>query len=95
MNEELDVRGVIEEICAAYRQDEVVTVLVGAEDVGDAITAIRWASKLAGLRYGAEIKGFDRADVSVCEPPYPQHMSHLGDDPAKRVLVFRPRPAWR
>lgn len=95
MNEELDVREVIEEIWAAYRQDEVVTALVRADQVGDAITAIRWASKLAGLRYGAEIVGFDRADVSICEPPYPPHMSNFGDDPGKRLLMFRPRPAWR
>jgi len=54
---------------------------------------MRWASKLAGLRYGAEIMGFDRADVSVFEPPYPRHMSHFGDDPAKRVLMFQPRAA--
>lgn len=91
MNEELQEREVIQEIWAAYQQDEVVTALVGVEEIGDAIAAMRWASKLAGLRFGAEIIGFDRADVSIWEPPYPQHMSHLGADPAKRVLMFRPR----
>jgi len=93
VNEELDEREVIEEIWAACQQAELVTALVRADEVGDAITAMRWASKLAGLRYGAEIMGFDRADVSVFEPPYPRHMSHFGDDPAKRVLMFQPRAA--
>ncbi|HEY7323506.1 MAG TPA: hypothetical protein VH520_01670 [Streptosporangiaceae bacterium] len=93
MNEELEEREVIQEIWAAYQQDEVVTALVGVEEIGDAIAAMRWASKLAGLRYGAEITGFDRADVSIWEPPYPQHISHFGADPAKRVLMFHPRTA--
>ncbi len=93
MNEELEEREVIQQIWTAYQQDEVVTALVSVEEIGDAVAAMRWASKLAGLRHGTDIIGFDRADVSIWEPPYPQHMSHFGDDPAKRVLTFHPRTA--
>lgn len=92
MNEELEEREVIEQIWSAYREGEVITALVKAEEVGDAVMAMRWASKLAGLRYGAEIAGFNRPDVSVWEPPYPEHLAHFGDDPSRRVLMFRPRP---
>ena len=92
MNEELDEREVIEQIWNAYQHGEVVTALVKAEEVGDAVTAMRWAGKLAGLRYGTQIAGFDRVDVSVWEPPYPDYLAHLGDDPSRRVLMFRPRP---
>jgi hypothetical protein len=91
VNEELDEREVIADIWSAYQQGEVVTVLVKAPEVGDAIVAMRWASKLAGLRHGAEIAGFDRGDVLVWEPPYPQELSRFGDDPSRRLLMFRPR----
>jgi hypothetical protein len=92
LNEELDEREVIEDIWRAYQQGEVVTVLVKAPEVGDAVTAMKWASILAGLRYGTQIAGFDRREVFVWEPPYPQDLAHFGDDPAKRLLMFRPRP---
>ena len=92
MNEELGEREVIEAIWNAYQHDEDVTALVKAGEVGDAIAAMRWASTLAGLRYGAQITGFGRGEVVICEPPYPEHLSHFGDDPSKRVLMFHPRP---
>lgn len=93
MNEELDERDVIEDIWRAYQQGEVVTVLVKAAEIGDAITAMKWASTLAGLRHGTHIVGFDRPEVFVWEPPYPEDLAHFGDDPARRLLMFRPRPA--
>ncbi len=72
-----------------------MTTLVKAADVGAAIRAMKWASKLAGLRHGTEISGFDRREVLVWEPPYPAELSRFGDDPANRLLMFRPRPARR
>ncbi len=95
MNEELDEREVIEDIWQAYLQGEVVTALVRVPEVGDAVTAMKWASILAGLRHGTQIAGFDRPEVFVSDPPYPAHLSHFGDDPAKRLLMFRPRPTVR
>jgi len=92
LNEELDQRHVIEKIWHAYRHDLDVTAIVSVGEVGDAVAAMRWASKLAGLRYGADIAGFERRDVVICEPPYPDHLSHFGDDPSMRVLLFHPRP---
>jgi len=91
VHEELDEREVIADIWRAYQQGEVVTVLVNALELGDAITAMKWASKLAGLRHGAAIVGFDRREVLVWEPPYPKELSRFGADPAKRLLMFRPR----
>jgi hypothetical protein len=92
LNDELDERELIDEIWTAYQHDDVVTARVRASEVGDAIRAVRWASKLAGLRYGTEISGFNKPDVLVFEPPYPAHLSHFGDDPTQRVLMFHPRP---
>jgi hypothetical protein len=94
LNEELDEREVIEEIWSAHQQGQVITALVDAKEIDDAVTAMRWASKLAGLRHGAEIAGFDRPDVFVCEPPYPDGLGHYDDDPSRRLLLFRPRPPW-
>jgi hypothetical protein len=93
LNEELGEREVIEDIWRAYLLGEVVTTLVKAVEVGDAITAMKWASKLAGLRHGTEIAGFDRREILVWEPPYPAELSRFGDDLSKRLLMFRPRPA--
>jgi hypothetical protein len=92
LNEELGEREVIEDIWQAYLLGDVVTALVRAAEVGDAITAMKWASKLAGLRHGTEIAGFERREVLVWEPPYPAELSRFGDDPGKRLLMFRPRP---
>jgi hypothetical protein len=92
LNEELGEREVIEDIWKAYLLGEVVTALVKASEVGDAMRAMKWASKLAGLRYGTEIAGFDRREVLIWEPPYPAELSRFSDDPAKRLLMFRPRP---
>ena len=92
MNEELDEREVIEKIWNAYQRDQDVTALVSVDEVADAIAALRWASKLAGLRYGAEITGFDRRDVIIREPPYPVQLSHFGADYSQRLLMFHPRP---
>ena len=92
MNEELGEQEVIVEIWNAHQHDEDVTALVNADEVGDAIIALRWASELAGLRYGAQITGFGRRDVLICEPPYPEYLSHLDRDPSQRVLMFRPKP---
>jgi hypothetical protein len=95
LNEELDEREVIEDIWKAYLLGDVVTALVRATEVGDAITAMKWASKLAGLRHATEIAGFDRREVLVWEPPYPEQLSRFGDSPAMRLLMFRPRPPVR
>jgi hypothetical protein len=92
LNEELSEREVIEDIWRAYLLGEVVTTLVKAVEVGEAITAMKWASKLAGLRHGTEIAGFERREVLVWEPPYPAELARFGDDPARRLLMFRPRP---
>jgi hypothetical protein len=94
LNEELDEREVIEEIWSAYRQGQVITALVEAAEIEDAVTAMRWASKLAELRHGVAIAGFDRADVSVCEPPYSDNLANIDADPSRRLLIFRPRPPW-
>jgi hypothetical protein len=91
LNGELDEQEVIEGIWNAYQQDEDLAALVNADEVGDAIVALRWASKLAGLRYGVQITGFDRQDVVIREPPYPEYLSHLGRDPSHRVLMFHPK----
>jgi hypothetical protein len=90
LNEELDEPEVIADIWRAYQHREVVTMLVNASEVGDAIRAMKWASKLAGLRHGIEIAGFDHPGVLIWEPPYPQELSRFGDDPAQRLLMFRP-----
>ncbi len=95
MNEELGEREVIEDIWRAYLLGEVVTALVKAAELGDAITAMQWASKLAGLQHATEIAGFDRREVLVWEPPYPEELSRFGDDPSERLLMFRPRPPIR
>jgi hypothetical protein len=95
LNEELGEREVIEDIWNAYLLGEVVTALVKATEVGAAITAMRWASKLAGLRHATEIAGFERREVLVWEPPYPEQLSRFGDDPAMRLLMFRPTPPVR
>jgi hypothetical protein len=94
LNEGLGEREAIEDIWKAYLLGEVVTALVKAGEVGDSITAMKWASKLAGLRHGTEIAGFDRREVLVFEPPYPAELSRFGDDPSKRLLMFRPRPSF-
>lgn len=95
MNEELDEREVIEDIWQAYLLGEVVTVLVKAAEVGDAMRAMKWASTLAGLRHATEIAGFNRREVLIWEPPYPEQLSRFGDDPARRLLMFQPRPPVR
>jgi hypothetical protein len=93
MHEELHEQEVIEDIWRAYLLGDVVTALVKAAEVGDAIRAMKWASKLAGLRHGSEIAGFDRPEVIVLEPPYPAELSRFPDDAARRLLMFRPRAA--
>jgi hypothetical protein len=91
VHEDLDERGVVADIWRAYQRGDVVTKLVSAAEVGDAITALKWAGKLAGLLHGAEIAGFDRREVLVWEPPYPRELSRFGDDPSRRLLMLRPR----